>query len=188
MSEVDGWKESSRKREYALKERIHQLSKQLEESNRSIDKLRSTIALTNAMKEDSFDDILHETNFKDIQSKTEVSYRNILWDKAKRYRIIIAGGNENLMKRFRTIHSDIILLNDARITNYDAVIRNADILFFKTDCMSHCLYDKCKIAANTCKVPFEYIPETTSINMIEEIICKKIDEKLGTREEVEKYA
>lgn len=184
-SEIDSWKESFRKREYALKEQVASLTKQLEDAQAQISELR--IPMDTHKDVVSLDDALREAGFEDIGQEPKL-YHDELTEYEQRYRIIIAGGNENLMKKFRTIHPDIVIINDARIANCEAVVRNADILLFKTDCISHSLYDKCKDIANTCKVPYGYIPETTSINLIEQIICEKIAEKLSTRREVGIYA
>ena len=184
-SEIDSWKESFRKREYALKEQVASLTKQLEDAQAQISELR--IPMDTHKDVVSLDDALREAGFEDIGQEPKL-YHDELTEYEQRYRIIIAGGNENLMKKFRTTHHDIVIINYARIANCEAVVRNADILLFKTDCISHSLYDKCKDIANTCKVPYGYIPETTSINLIEQIICEKIAEKLSTRREVGIYA
>ena len=180
-SEIDSWKESFRKREYALKEQVTFLTKQLEDANFLISELK--IPMDTCKDAVILDDALREAGFEDIGQEPKM-YHDKLTEYEQQYRIIIAGGNENLMKKFRTIHPDIIIINDGRMANCEAVVRNADILFFKTDCISHSLYDKCKDIANTCKVFYDYIPKTTSINLIEQIICEKIAEKLGTRREV----
>lgn len=184
-TEEDGWKESFRKREYALKEQIASLSQRLDNANNRISEL-STFANSSKQAVD-LDAALQEAGFEDIGSEKR-TYHDELVGYEHKYRIVIAGGNENLMKKFRTIHPDIVIINDARIATCDAVIRNAEILFFKTDCISHSLYDKCKDVASACKVPYGYIPETTSIHLIEQIICKKIAEKLSTRKGVGVYA
>lgn len=184
-SEIDSWKESFRKREYALKEQVASLTKQLEDANSQISELK--IPMDAGKEVVSLDEALQEAGFEDI-GQEQKTFHDELVEHEQKYRIIIAGGNENLMKKFRIMHPGIVIINDARIANCEAVVRNADILFFKTDCISHSLYDKCKDVASACKVPYSYIPETTSINLIEQIICEKIAEKLSTRREVGMYA
>lgn len=176
VSEIDSQKESFRKKEYALKGQITSLTKQLEDANCRISELK--ILLDTNKEAVDLGTALQEAGFEDIDQELKTHHDELV-ECERRYRIIIAGGNENLMKKFRTMHPDIVIINDARIANCEAIVRNADILFFKTDCISHSLYDKCKDVANTCKVPYGYIPETTSINLIEQIICEKIAEKLS---------
>ena len=183
-NEVEVQKEAVKKREYALKEQIMLLTKRLENAEMCIRKMR----------EESFQDeeapiltadlnaALKEAGFEPLEKSRKKNFQNELTAYERQYRIVIAGGNENLMKRFRTKHPNIVLLNNTRLGNCDAALRNADILFFKTDCISHSLYDKCKDIAHAKKIPCEYIPEITSIGAIEQTICKKIAEKIDVKE------
>ena len=183
-NEFEVQKEAVKKREYALKEQVMLLTKRLENAEMCVRKMR----------EESFQDeeapiltadlnaALKEAGFEPLEKSREKNFQNELTAYERQYRIVIAGGNENLMKRFRTKHPNIVLLNNTRLGNCDAALRNADILFFKTDCISHSLYDKCKDIAHAKKIPCEYIPEITSIGAIEQTICKKIAEKIDVKE------
>lgn len=184
-SETDKWKESFRKREHALKKHIDFLTKQLKDANCRILELKNS--LDTGKERVNLNAALQEAGFTDI-GQDHKTYHNELREYEQRYRIVIAGGNENLMKKFRTMHPGVVIVNDTRIANCEVIVRHADILFFKTDCISHSLYDKCKNVAIACKIPYAYIPENTSINLIEQTICEKTAEKLSTGREVGIYA
>lgn len=63
-SEIDSWKESFRKREYALKEQVASLTKQLEDAQAQISELR--IPMDTHKDVVSLDDALREAGFEDI--------------------------------------------------------------------------------------------------------------------------
>lgn len=180
ISSIDKWKESVRKREYALKEQISNLQKQLDAAKERAD---TGDAFSNDDTEAPFniETALQEAEFDDIKSENEADNQRELAEYKRKYRIVVVGGNENLMKRFHTMHPEIVLLNDSRRGSCNATIKNADFIFFKTDSISHSMYEKCKNLVQNNKNLYGYLPETTSITTIEQVICEKIREKSGLK-------
>lgn len=177
INSIDEWKESVRKREYALKEQITTLQKQLDAAEAKAN--FSEKLLEQKDTEEYFDvkSALQEAEFDDIKKGTETDNQSELAEYKRKYRIVVVGGNENLMKRFHTLHPEIVLLNDSRRGSCNATIKNADFIFFKTDSISHSMYEKCKNLVQNNKNLYSYLPETTSITTIEQVICEKIREK-----------
>lgn len=89
-------------------------------------------------------------------------------------RIIIVGGNTNLIKKFCQFHPEISFVGNKNIGTCDQLIQSADIVLFKTDSMEHTLYRKCKQLAKNRNIPIEYIPETASITYMEKAVLEDL--------------
>ena len=61
----------------------------------------------------------------------------------------------------------------------DQQIRNADVVMFKADSLSHALYGKCKAICHKYDVPFCYLPNVASIPRMEQSMCEQLGDILG---------
>lgn len=86
------------------------------------------------------------------------------------HKIVLAGGNANLINKFTSKHPDVCILDKNRIASCDLLVRNASAILFKTDSMSHTLYRKCKQIATSAGIPICYVPETASVPKMEHAI------------------
>ena len=114
-----------------------------------------------------------------LSAEESVDYAAILKKISEESRILVVGGNQNLVKRLRVMYPKIVFIGDERIGNCDSAISHADFVFFKVDSISHSLYGKAKDIAQSFGVNIGYIPVTTSTAVIEKCIAENILSKRG---------
>lgn len=178
--ELQRYRESSLKRENALQaklekalDEISQLEQALDEDNINLDDSQAegpALELSIELGDGSFD----------LDDEEDYSLRlNGLLGENK---VVFVGGNENLMKKFRNRNPNAITIHNKEIAVCDNLIKNADAVFFKVDSMSHGLYEKCKSIAQKANVPVAYIPEITSVKMIEKTAYEMLTSMLVKKE------
>lgn len=180
IDELENQRLAAKKREEALKEQI----RKLQESPNGMQEPEEDLA-ENAKEFPSWsaeEALSTEDGFQDIFETSDAEYHNLALQLCSDHKVIIVGGNENLIKRLRGIQPNINYLNEDRIGSCDMAVQNADLILFKVDSMPHTIYQKCKAIAKTCNVPFGYIPETTSVAGIEKVICEAVMDKVVKEE------
>lgn len=167
-------RENAKKREYALKQKLEETERIVAEQRTLLNGFRQE-EIPEQNDEEAIQAAMSEAGFEieDASGKRVEEF-------SQKYKIVIAGGNENLMKRFRQVHPSITVINDKQIASCRELIQNADYVFLKVDCMSHSLYAKCKNIAQSNGVPVVHMPEITSISMIEEFIREKMEKEYMT--------
>lgn len=164
--------EKSRKRENALsvklgyaQEEIDSLLEQLPEPSESADTCSAEL------KEGPPEKVGEET---EITLEPSPSFRRELQALFKKYRVVIVGGHQNLIKRLPPIYPELRCIGNGDLASCDALLKNADIVLFKTDNLSHSLYNKCKSLAVHNNIPFGYIPNVVSMSRLEQSLFEQI--------------
>jgi hypothetical protein len=109
----------------------------------------------------------------------DIDYHEKLLELSHRYRIIVIGGNDNLISKISVTQPNIVFLGNQNGKRVDDACTAADIVFVKYDCMSHAIYWKAKSICENAGVPFRYICPNTSIPTIERDIVSKIFEEFS---------
>ena len=91
-------------------------------------------------------------------------------------KIIIVGGNQHLMQKLLLRYPGFVWLHNNRRANCDAAVQHADLVLFKTDSMSHTLFSKVKSICTSNSVPFGYIKNLASLDLLEKDIKKCLKE------------
>ena len=131
-----------------------------------------------SMDEDEKPDELEEPVEEKVEEST-TDYSAALDDILKKNTVVIVGGNQNLMKKFQVNHPDASIVAKDMIAVCDQQIRNADVVMFKADSLSHALYGKCKAICHKYDVPFCYLPNVASIPRMEQSMCEQLGDILG---------
>lgn len=153
----------------ALNDRISELERALETGGNGTIQAKENACASLTDTEDA-QPIIDSADF----IEDTVDYGAILKKLSGETRILVIGGNQNLVKRLRVLFPAIGFIGDERIGNCDAAIRHAEFVFFKVDSISHSLYGKAKDIAQSVGVNIGYIPATTSTSVIEKCIAEKI--------------
>lgn len=90
--------------------------------------------------------------------------------------------SEDFAASCKLFNPNAITIHNKEIAVCDNLIKNADAVFFKVDSMSHGLYEKCKSIAQKANVPVAYIPEITSVKMIEKTAYEMLTSMLVKKE------
>lgn len=123
------------------KKRENALASKLEAAYSEIDELMAQIPESAEEDETPTEpDEPAEEKVEDIA----MDYSGALDDILKKNTVVIVGGNQNLMKKFQVTHPDASIVAKDMIAVCDQQIRNADVVMFKADSLSHALYGKCK--------------------------------------------
>lgn len=101
-------------------------------------------------------------------------YRAFLSEIFSQKKIGIVGGNENLIKKFRQRNPDAIIVEKNKAGTCDQTIRGCDIVLFKSDSISHLLYNKCKSIAQKSGIPFGYIANVASPERMEKSVYEAL--------------
>lgn len=108
-----------------------------------------------------------------VEPVAEVDYCAELDKMLEQYKVCIVGGNTNLVKKFRSKHSNGIYIGREKEGSCDQTIRGSDVVLFKFESCGHSLYDKCKSIAQRAGIPYGYIDDVASVNLLErDIYCK----------------
>lgn len=154
-SRMDSLEKKVKELEAALKEK----EKELEEYRRVEEESRET-------------DILPEV--------VERDYESILSKFTEENSTVMVGGNYNLVSKMKKILPNVtyVMTQDAsKLT--DELVKNARIILFKTDSVSHSLWEAALSKCNRYGVPYAYPKELTNTNALMRSMCEVIEEKLG---------
>ena len=110
----------------------------------------------------------------DETQDTHTDYHEELLRLAAKYKIVVVGGNENLISKISVQQPDITFLGQQGNKRTDDACSSADIVFFKYDYLAHKIYWKAKNAADDGNVPMRYVCANTSIPNIERDMVEKI--------------
>lgn len=158
------------------KKRENALVSKLEAAYSEIDELMAQIP--ESAEEDEAPDEPDEPA-EEKAEENAMDYSGALDDILKKNTVVIVGGNQNLMKKFQVTHPDASIVAKDMIAVCDQQIRNADVVMFKADSLSHALYGKCKAICHKHDVPFCYLPNVASIPRMEQSMCEQLGDILG---------
>ena len=97
---------------------------------------------------------------------TPEEMRNFIAETLKNNKVIVVGGNTNLMKKFAEEYHDLNWIPTERSVDYTYAVRNADLVLFKYECLSHPAYNRSKNAAKDAGTPIDYFQAVTSMDML----------------------
>lgn len=102
-----------------------------------------------------------------------------------KHKIFIIGGNENLMKKVGAKYPGLQWYHTRRMSEWDYMLADADLILFKTDCLGHTNYAKAKSVAGSHNIKYDYLKTVTSIELLErDIVDKFMENGLITEDEV----
>lgn len=101
---------------------------------------------------------------------------------SKNKKIVVVGGDPNLIKKIRVKQPNLYILDRNRLASCDSAVQAADIILFKTDSMSHALYKKCRNIAERYSIPFDYIRKTASVSKMEAAIYTIVEKHFNEKE------
>ena len=178
---------STKNRESALKGKLAEANRQIEDYAHRISLLEEQLYSAKCAEYHSEPDSETVEYAENIESNDalphfvptlEVDYSAELDKILSQYKVCIVGGNENLIKKFRTKHPNGIYIGKEKEATCDQTIRGCDAVLFKYDACSHSLYDKCKSIAQRSNVPFGYVEDIASVSRLERCIYKTLEQLL----------
>lgn len=108
--------------------------------------------------------------------KKEVNYTfGDLRALSDRYKIVIAGGDENLLKKIRAEFPKIVVFESKAVSGVESFIRNADFIFFRYSSLNHSLYQAIKNVTKSKNIKYDYLTTSTSLELLVNDICLKIN-------------
>lgn len=91
------------------------------------------------------------------------------------HKVILFGGDVNLTKRLTANYPNLTQLMTERISNTDSLIRNADLILYKTDALAHITYYKAKNICIKAGIPFDYLTTLTNLETVERDLLKVLE-------------
>lgn len=88
-------------------------------------------------------------------------------DYCSKHKVICFGGNQNLKKKAQYRYPGLRFMDNARSTDFDPAIWKADLIIFKTDSMSHRMFNKAKDTAIQFGTPYKYLESSTNFERLD---------------------
>ena len=178
---------STKNRESALKGKLAEANRKIEDYALLVSQLEEqlnsakhaeAISTSDSETIEHAEDIDSNDSLPHFSPSLEADYSEELDKILSQYKVCIVGGNENLIKKFRTKHPNGIYIGKEKEATCDQTIRGCDAVLFKYDACSHSLYDKCKSIAQRSNVPFGYVEDIASVSRLERCIYKTLEQLL----------
>lgn len=153
-----------------LEQEVRALQKALAEKE-EIHEERNTAEAIADITEDVSEPLLSEEK-KNVPTTEEMlkSIQNY----CQNHKVICFGGNQNLVKKAQYRYPGLRFIEKTRSTDFYPAICKADLIVFKTDSMSHRVFDKAKMAATQSGVPFAYLETSTSFERLDKSLYEII--------------
>lgn len=184
---------SLQKQNQELQEKLNQIKRKTDKEDIRIETLENRIKeleeqLNNVKLTQKEEDskISKENDFIKEEISPTIDYSEYLKDFSKDKSIVIIGGNYKLLLKIKNIYPNITCIEDhekSRIT--DELIRNANLVLFKTDSMSHTLWDLALSRCQKCNIPYDYLKKVQNISVLEQNIYEIIQDKFYSEEKNE---
>lgn len=175
-SEAHAKQASALKREGALQiklqeaeEKIAAIEKELKEAHYLLDLLSPDDVADDNQENATDEPIEFDKNIESLE------YPELLAPLLSKYKVVLVGGNKNLINKLTSRNPDVTCIDRERIGTCESLIRNADYVFLKADSMSHTLFWKCRNLATNSNTPYSFISGTSTVeqNMYETLIEHK---------------
>lgn len=166
---------TAQKRECALKEKLSAAEAIIKELTAEVERLKSGMPIEpqKVMAEavSTTEDVKQETT---PQERTPEENEAIINDYINNNKLIIAGGNENLINKLVSKYPSVRTINNKDIATCDAALINADAVLTKTDCLSHPFYNKVKDICKKQHVPFRHMCDVANLTRLETVVAEHI--------------
>ena len=152
----------------SLEEKVRDLQDELKIKQSEIENLRKQMERFLSTKE------------KEFVEEKKIDYVSQLNQFSETHSLVVVGGNPNLLSKIKPIFEHITFILDeekGKITN--ELVKNADIVLYKTDSLGHSCWQAATSRCKTYGVPEGYIGNITNVDALARNICESIEGTLG---------
>lgn len=152
----------------ALDEKVKDLQGELKIKQSEVKNLRKQLEKFTTAKEEK------------TENSKQIDYIEKLARFSEVHSVVFVGGNPNLVSKIKPIFEHItFVLDDEKGKLTNELVKNADIVLYKTDSLGHSCWQAASSRCKTYGIPEGYIGNITNVDALARNICESIEVTLG---------